>query len=170
MFHVKFITIHVINYQWYKTTNLLSFHPNFSLFLRAFSEKFVPSAPRQIVFTCHHSWHQYHWSLRVLVTCARTCTIMTHQGSNALLRSPCGPQGEDRPSGKASSAHPRGENGKAGPSPDTSSQPLPNFSVSLHKAPEKRKQKKINIDEAEGKNLTTFLSLFVSVALLLWPN
>ncbi|XP_073329670.1 regulator of G-protein signaling 12b isoform X2 [Pagrus major] len=57
--------------------------------------------------------------------------------------------GEDRPSGKAGSAHPHGENGKAGPSPDTSSQPLPNHSVSLHKAPEKRKQKKINIDEAE---------------------
>uniref|UniRef100_A0A3B4ZU65 Regulator of G protein signaling 12b n=1 Tax=Stegastes partitus TaxID=144197 RepID=A0A3B4ZU65_9TELE len=57
--------------------------------------------------------------------------------------------GEDRPSGKAGSAHPHGENGKAGPSPDTSSQPLSNHSVSLHKAPEKRKQKKINIDEAE---------------------
>ncbi|XP_034742074.1 regulator of G-protein signaling 12b isoform X3 [Etheostoma cragini] len=57
--------------------------------------------------------------------------------------------GEDRPSGKAGSAHPHGENGKTGPSPDTSSQPLPNHSVSLHKAPEKRKQKKINIDEAE---------------------
>ncbi|XP_029950857.1 regulator of G-protein signaling 12-like isoform X1 [Salarias fasciatus] len=57
--------------------------------------------------------------------------------------------GEDRPSGKAGPAHPHGENGKAGPSPDTSRQPLPNHSVSLHKAPEKRKQKKINIDEAE---------------------
>uniref|UniRef100_A0A8D0D8B9 Regulator of G protein signaling 12b n=1 Tax=Sander lucioperca TaxID=283035 RepID=A0A8D0D8B9_SANLU len=57
--------------------------------------------------------------------------------------------GEDRPSGKAGSAHPHGENGKTGPSPDTSSQPFPNHSVSLHKAPEKRKQKKINIDEAE---------------------
>ncbi|XP_022074167.2 regulator of G-protein signaling 12b isoform X1 [Acanthochromis polyacanthus] len=57
--------------------------------------------------------------------------------------------GEDSPSGNAGSAHPHGENGKAGPSPDTSSQPLPNHSVSLHKAPEKRKQKKINIDEAE---------------------
>ncbi|CAK6962939.1 regulator of G-protein signaling 12b isoform X1 [Scomber scombrus] len=57
--------------------------------------------------------------------------------------------GEDRPSGKAGSAHPHGENGKAGPSPNTSSHPLPNHSVSLHKAPEKRKQKKINIDEAE---------------------
>uniref|UniRef100_A0A3Q3WKF1 Uncharacterized protein n=1 Tax=Mola mola TaxID=94237 RepID=A0A3Q3WKF1_MOLML len=57
--------------------------------------------------------------------------------------------GEDRPSGKAGSAHPHGANGKAGPSPDTSSQALPNHSVSLHKAPEKRKQKKINIDEAE---------------------
>ncbi|XP_072240541.1 regulator of G-protein signaling 12b [Leuresthes tenuis] len=57
--------------------------------------------------------------------------------------------GEDRPSRKAGSAHPKGENGKAGPSPDTSNQPLPNHSVSLHKAPEKRKQKKINIDEAE---------------------
>ncbi|XP_026214668.1 regulator of G-protein signaling 12b isoform X2 [Anabas testudineus] len=57
--------------------------------------------------------------------------------------------GENRPSGKTGSAHPGGENGKAGPSPDTSSQPLPNHSVSLHKAQEKRKQKKINIDEAE---------------------
>ncbi|KAM9314312.1 regulator of G-protein signaling 12b [Pholidichthys leucotaenia] len=57
--------------------------------------------------------------------------------------------GEDRPSGKAGSAHPHGENGKAGPRPDTSSHPLPNHSLSLHKAPEKRKQKKINIDEAE---------------------
>uniref|UniRef100_A0A3Q2VNY8 Regulator of G protein signaling 12b n=1 Tax=Haplochromis burtoni TaxID=8153 RepID=A0A3Q2VNY8_HAPBU len=57
--------------------------------------------------------------------------------------------GEDRPSGKAGSAHPQGENGRAGPSLDTSSQPLPNHSLSLHKAPEKRKQKKINIDEAE---------------------
>nr|XP_020451726.1 regulator of G-protein signaling 12 isoform X2 [Monopterus albus] len=57
--------------------------------------------------------------------------------------------GEDRPSGKTGPAHPHGENGKAGPSPDTSSQPLPNHSVSLHKAPEKRKQKKINIAEAE---------------------
>lgn len=74
---------------------------------------------------------------------------MSHQGSNAPLRSPCGPQGEDRPSGKTGPAHPHGENGKAGPSPDTSSQPLPNHSVSLHKAPEKRKQKKINIAEAE---------------------
>uniref|UniRef100_A0A672GLL8 Regulator of G protein signaling 12b n=1 Tax=Salarias fasciatus TaxID=181472 RepID=A0A672GLL8_SALFA len=75
------------------------------------------------------------------------CTA--RRGSNARLRSPCGPQGEDRPSGKAGPAHPHGENGKAGPSPDTSRQPLPNHSVSLHKAPEKRKQKKINIDEAE---------------------
>uniref|UniRef100_A0A3Q0RB98 Regulator of G protein signaling 12b n=1 Tax=Amphilophus citrinellus TaxID=61819 RepID=A0A3Q0RB98_AMPCI len=57
--------------------------------------------------------------------------------------------GEDRPSGKAGSAHPNGENGRAGPSLDTCSQPLPNPSLSLHKAPEKRKQKKINIDEAE---------------------
>ncbi|XP_070408158.1 regulator of G-protein signaling 12b isoform X2 [Nothobranchius furzeri] len=57
--------------------------------------------------------------------------------------------GEDRPSRKAGSAHPHGENGRAGPGPDMSSQPLPNHSVSLHKAPEKRKQKKINIDEAE---------------------
>ncbi|KAF7652670.1 hypothetical protein LDENG_00093050 [Lucifuga dentata] len=57
--------------------------------------------------------------------------------------------GEDRSSGKAGSAHPHGENGKAGPSPDTNSQPLSNHSVSLHKAPEKRKQKKINLDEAE---------------------
>ncbi|KAK2919389.1 regulator of G-protein signaling 12b isoform X1 [Channa argus] len=57
--------------------------------------------------------------------------------------------GEDRPSGKAGSAHPHGENSKAGPSPHTSSQSLPNHSVSPHKAPEKRKQKKINIDEAE---------------------
>lgn len=85
---------------------------------------------------------------------------MTHQGSNAPLRSPCGPQGEDRPSGKAGSAHPHGENGKAGHIPDTRGQALPNHSVSLHKAPEKRKQKKINIDEAEGKDWTTsFLSL-----------
>ncbi|XP_047189827.1 regulator of G-protein signaling 12b isoform X1 [Scophthalmus maximus] len=52
--------------------------------------------------------------------------------------------GEDRPS-----AHPRGENGKAGHSPDPRGLALPNHSVSLHKAPEKRKQKKINIDEAE---------------------
>ncbi|XP_029003690.1 regulator of G-protein signaling 12b isoform X2 [Betta splendens] len=57
--------------------------------------------------------------------------------------------GEDRPSGKAGSAHPSREYSKAGSSPDTSSQPFPNHSVSLHKAPEKRKQKKINIDEAE---------------------
>uniref|UniRef100_A0A3Q2YBU8 Regulator of G protein signaling 12b n=1 Tax=Hippocampus comes TaxID=109280 RepID=A0A3Q2YBU8_HIPCM len=65
------------------------------------------------------------------------------------LRSPCGSQGEDRQSRKAASTHPHGENGKAGPSLDTRSQALPNHSVSLHKAPEKRKQKKINIDEAE---------------------
>ncbi|KAM9857446.1 regulator of G-protein signaling 12b [Aulostomus maculatus] len=57
--------------------------------------------------------------------------------------------GEERPSRKAGSTHPNGENRKAGPSPDTSNQPLTNHSVSLHKAPEKRKQKKINIDEAE---------------------
>ncbi|XP_029361635.1 regulator of G-protein signaling 12b isoform X2 [Echeneis naucrates] len=57
--------------------------------------------------------------------------------------------GENRPSGKAGSAHPHGENGKPGHSPDTRDQALPNHSVSLHKAPEKRKQKKINIDEAE---------------------
>uniref|UniRef100_A0A8C5DDF4 Regulator of G-protein signaling 12-like n=1 Tax=Gouania willdenowi TaxID=441366 RepID=A0A8C5DDF4_GOUWI len=57
--------------------------------------------------------------------------------------------GEDRSSGKAGSARPRGENGKAGPRPDPSIQPLSNHSVSLHKAAEKRKQKKINIDEAE---------------------
>ncbi|XP_051940797.1 regulator of G-protein signaling 12b isoform X1 [Hippocampus zosterae] len=57
--------------------------------------------------------------------------------------------GEDRQSRKAASTHPHGENGKAGPSLDTRSQALPNHSVSLHKAPEKRKQKKINIDEAE---------------------
>ncbi|CAL9700778.1 unnamed protein product [Knipowitschia caucasica] len=57
--------------------------------------------------------------------------------------------GEDGPSGKASSAHSHGENGKARPSSDTSCPPLPNHSVSLLKAPEKRKQKKINIDEAE---------------------
>ncbi|XP_034390352.1 regulator of G-protein signaling 12b isoform X2 [Cyclopterus lumpus] len=57
--------------------------------------------------------------------------------------------GENRPSGTAGSALPHGDNGKTGPSPDTSSKPLPNHSVSLHKAPEKRKQKKINIDEAE---------------------
>ncbi|KAL6110582.1 rgs12 [Pungitius sinensis] len=57
--------------------------------------------------------------------------------------------GENRPSGKAGSDHPHGENGKTGPSPGASSKPLPNHSVSLHKAPEKRKQKKINIDEAE---------------------
>lgn len=57
--------------------------------------------------------------------------------------------GEDRPSRKAGSAHSHGENGKARPNSDTSSQPLPNHSVSLLKPPEKRKQKKINIDEAE---------------------
>ncbi|KAM9817954.1 regulator of G-protein signaling 12b isoform X1 [Syngnathus typhle] len=58
--------------------------------------------------------------------------------------------GEDRQSRKAASTHPHGENGKAGPAGlDTRSQALPNHSVSLHKAPEKRKQKKINIDEAE---------------------
>uniref|UniRef100_A0A3Q1GPE3 Regulator of G protein signaling 12b n=1 Tax=Acanthochromis polyacanthus TaxID=80966 RepID=A0A3Q1GPE3_9TELE len=69
-------------------------------------------------------------------------------GKGKELLSPIS-RGEDSPSGNAGSAHPHGENGKAGPSPDTSSQPLPNHSVSLHKAPEKRKQKKINIDEAE---------------------
>ncbi|XP_015244507.1 PREDICTED: regulator of G-protein signaling 12 isoform X2 [Cyprinodon variegatus] len=57
--------------------------------------------------------------------------------------------GDNRPSRKGGSAHPHGENGKAGPGPDPSGQPLPNHSVSLHKAPGKRKQKKINIDEAE---------------------
>nr|XP_019939856.1 PREDICTED: regulator of G-protein signaling 12-like isoform X2 [Paralichthys olivaceus] len=57
--------------------------------------------------------------------------------------------GEDRPTGKAGSPHPLGENGKAGHSPDPRGLALPNHSVSLHKAPEKRKQKKINIDEAE---------------------
>ncbi|TWW58553.1 Regulator of G-protein signaling 12 [Takifugu flavidus] len=57
--------------------------------------------------------------------------------------------GEDSPSGKAGSAQPNEENGKAGPGSDTSRQAFPNHSVSLHKAPEKRKQKKINIDEAE---------------------
>ncbi|KAM4595337.1 regulator of G-protein signaling 12b [Fundulus diaphanus] len=57
--------------------------------------------------------------------------------------------GDDRPSRKGGSAHPHGENGKAGPGPDPSSQALSNHSVSLHKAPGKRKQKKINIDEAE---------------------
>ncbi|XP_076001508.1 regulator of G-protein signaling 12b isoform X2 [Genypterus blacodes] len=72
---------------------------------------------------------------------ASTSRNQSTTGANAPLRSPCGPQGEDRPSGKAGS----GENGKAGPS----SQALPNHSVSPHKAPEKRKQKKINIDEAE---------------------
>uniref|UniRef100_A0A3P8W5T3 Regulator of G protein signaling 12b n=1 Tax=Cynoglossus semilaevis TaxID=244447 RepID=A0A3P8W5T3_CYNSE len=65
--------------------------------------------------------------------------------------SPCGPQGEDRSSGKTGSAqpHPRGENGKAGHGPDPRGLVLPTHSVSLHKAPEKRKQKKINLDEAE---------------------
>ncbi|KAM8842637.1 regulator of G-protein signaling 12b isoform 1-T4 [Synchiropus picturatus] len=53
--------------------------------------------------------------------------------------------GEDRPTQKPGSINPHGENGKAGPS----SRPLPNHSVSLLKAPEKRKQKTINIDEAE---------------------
>ncbi|XP_017272471.1 regulator of G-protein signaling 12b isoform X1 [Kryptolebias marmoratus] len=57
--------------------------------------------------------------------------------------------GEDRPSRKAGTAHPHGENGKAGSGPDASGQPLSNHSVFHHKAPEKRKQKKINIDEAE---------------------
>lgn len=71
---------------------------------------------------------------------------MTVQGSNAPLRFSFGLQGEDRPPGKGS-AQPNGENGKAGPS----RQAFPNHSVPLHKAPEKRKQKKINIDEAEGK-------------------
>lgn len=101
--------------------------------------------------------------------CAHTCTTMTHQGSNAPLYSPCGPQGEDRPSGKAGSAHPSGENGKAGPSPDTSSQSLPNYSLSLHKAQEKRKQKKINIDEAEGKDgkhASSVFSFFSCVAVI----
>uniref|UniRef100_A0A3B4T828 Regulator of G protein signaling 12b n=1 Tax=Seriola dumerili TaxID=41447 RepID=A0A3B4T828_SERDU len=79
----------------------------------------------------------------------RVVLDIAERGSNAPLRSPCGTQGEDRPSGKAGSAHPHGENGKAGHSPDTRGQALPNHSVSLHKAPEKRKQKKINIDEAE---------------------
>lgn len=87
--------------------------------------------------------------------CCNVCpyfTIRALTPRSTLLYSPCGPQGEDRPSGKAGSAHPIGENGKAAPSPDTSSQPLPNHSLSLHKAQEKRKQKKINIDEAEGKD------------------
>lgn len=77
---------------------------------------------------------------------------MTVQGSNAPLLLSFGLQGEDRPSGKVGSAQPNGENGKAGPSSDSSRQAFPNHSVSLHKAPEKRKQKKINIDEAEGKD------------------
>uniref|UniRef100_A0A3B3CP44 Regulator of G protein signaling 12b n=1 Tax=Oryzias melastigma TaxID=30732 RepID=A0A3B3CP44_ORYME len=51
--------------------------------------------------------------------------------------------------GKDRSPRKAGENGKALPSIESSSQPLPNHSVSLHKAPENRKQKKINIDEAE---------------------
>lgn len=74
--------------------------------------------------------------------------------------SPCGPQGEDRSSGKTGSAqpHPRGENGKAGHGPDPRGLVLPTHSVSLHKAPEKRKQKKINLDEAEGKDRTTSVS------------
>uniref|UniRef100_A0A3P8TGY5 Regulator of G protein signaling 12b n=1 Tax=Amphiprion percula TaxID=161767 RepID=A0A3P8TGY5_AMPPE len=84
--------------------------------------------------------HAHHWSPLFVITFP---PYLYHYDS------PCGPQGEDRPSGNAGSAHPHGENGKVGPSPDTSSQPLPNHSVSLHKAPEKRKQKKINIDEAE---------------------
>uniref|UniRef100_A0A3Q2UGT6 Regulator of G protein signaling 12b n=1 Tax=Fundulus heteroclitus TaxID=8078 RepID=A0A3Q2UGT6_FUNHE len=83
--------------------------------------------------------HQHLWFPHVVIASAR----------NAPLRSPCGPQGDDRPPRKGGSAHPHGENGKAGPGPDPSSQALPNHSVSLHKAPGKRKQKKINIDEAE---------------------
>uniref|UniRef100_A0A3B5LVV6 Regulator of G protein signaling 12b n=1 Tax=Xiphophorus couchianus TaxID=32473 RepID=A0A3B5LVV6_9TELE len=79
----------------------------------------------------------------------RVVLDIEENGSNAPLRSSCGPQGDDRPTRKGGSAHPHGENGKAGPGPGTSSQPLPNHSVSLHKAPGKRKQKKINIDEAE---------------------
>lgn len=67
------------------------------------------------------------------------------------LGSPCGPQGKDRPPGTGGLAGPCGENGKAGSGPDPNSQPLATQSVSLHKAPEKRKQKKqINIEEAEG--------------------
>ncbi|XP_078809118.1 regulator of G-protein signaling 12b isoform X4 [Oryzias latipes] len=71
------------------------------------------------------------------------------QGSNGPLQSPCGPQGDDRSPRKAGPAHPHGEDGKALPSIESSRQPFPNHSVPLHKAPEKRKQKKINIDEAE---------------------
>ncbi|CAG03291.1 unnamed protein product, partial [Tetraodon nigroviridis] len=57
--------------------------------------------------------------------------------------------GEARPSGTAGSARPTGENGQAGPSSDPGRQAFPTHSVSLHTALEKRKQKKINIDEAE---------------------
>ncbi|KAK0149547.1 Regulator of G-protein signaling 12 [Merluccius polli] len=58
--------------------------------------------------------------------------------------------GKDRPPGTGTLAGPCGENGKAGSGPDPNSQPLATQSVSLHKAPEKRKQKKlINIEEAE---------------------
>ncbi|XP_043970103.1 regulator of G-protein signaling 12b isoform X2 [Gambusia affinis] len=91
----------------------------------------------------------HHWFPPLVIASSDTCTAVTHQGSNAPLRSSCGPQGDDRPTRKGGSAHPHGENGKGGPGPGTSSQPLPNHSVSLHKAPGKRKQKKINIDEAE---------------------
>lgn len=119
--------------------------------------KLVPPAHRQIVKIYDPLHHQHQWFPPVLIASSNTCTAVTHQGSNAPLRSSCGPQGDDRPTRKGGSAHPHGENGKAGPGPGTSSKPLPNHSVSLHKAPGKRKQKKINIDEAEGKNWTTSL-------------
>lgn len=92
----------------------------------------------------HHHQHRFPF---VLNASSHICCTLSPQGSNAPLHSPCGPQGEDRPSRKAGTAHPHGENGKAG-----SGQPLSNHSVFHHKVPEKRKQKKINIDEAEGKN------------------
>ncbi|KAG7486405.1 regulator of G-protein signaling 12 isoform X1 [Solea senegalensis] len=57
--------------------------------------------------------------------------------------------GEKRRSGKTGSAHIRGQNGKAGHGSDLRGLVLPNHPIALHKALDKRKQKKINIDEAE---------------------
>lgn len=127
-------------------------------------------ASHQIVFCtiCEPFHHQQHRFPFVLNASSHICCTLSPQGSNAPLHSPCGPQGEDRPSRKAATAHPHGENGKAGSGPDKGGQPLSNHSVFHHKAPEKRKQKKINIDEAEGKKLNLFLlSCFCSFVALI---
>lgn len=113
------------------------------------SVKLLSPTHHQIVKMYDALHHQHPWFPHVAIASYHTCSTVTHQGSNAPLRSPCGPQGDDRPTRKGGPAHPHRENGKAGPGPD--------HSVSLHKAPGKRKQKKINIDEAEGKNWTTSL-------------